>query len=110
MHKKVDAYFNQYTMQRWFIVLLAVVLVCIIIAVVVTYRAYLDKAKLNAKLTDSNAELQRLNAEVKDMTQALLAFFTNVSHELRTPLTLIADPIDRLLESIGMQVSTRQTL
>lgn len=110
MHKKVDAYFNQYTMQRWFIVLLAVVLVCIIIAVVVTYRAYLDKAKLNAKLTDSNVELQRLNAEVKDMTQAQLAFFTNVSHELRTPLTLIADPIDRLLESTGMQVSTRQTL
>ncbi|KXB49678.1 ATPase/histidine kinase/DNA gyrase B/HSP90 domain protein [Bacteroidales bacterium KA00344] len=99
MHKKVDSYFNQYTMQRWFIVVLIGALALIAIAILVTYRAYLSKARLSMQLADSNHELQRLNDEVKAMTQAQLTFFTNVSHELRTPLTLIADPVDRLLES-----------
>ncbi len=110
MHKKVDSYFNQYTMQRWFIVLLAVALGIIVVAILVTYRAYLSKAKLSMQLTQSNDELQRLNDEVKDMTQAQLTFFTNVSHELRTPLTLIADPVDRLLESGEMKGSGQQLL
>ena len=35
----------------------------------------------------------------EDATNAKLQFFTNVSHEFRTPLTLIADPVDRMLES-----------
>ena len=99
MHKKVDSYFNQYTMQRWFIAVLIGALALIAIAILVTYRAYLSKARLSMQLADSNHELQRLNDEVKAMTQAQLTFFTNVSHELRTPLTLIADPVDRLLES-----------
>lgn len=99
MHKKVDSYFNQYTMQRWFIAVLIGALALIAIAIFVTYRAYLSKARLSMQLADSNHELQRLNDEVKAMTQAQLTFFTNVSHELRTPLTLIADPVDRLLES-----------
>lgn len=99
MHKKVDSYFNQYTMQRWFIAVLVGALALIAIAILVTYRAYLSKARLSTQLADSNHELQRLNDEVKAMTQAQLTFFTNVSHELRTPLTLIADPVDRLLEN-----------
>lgn len=110
MHKKVDSYFNQYTMQRWFIVMLVAALGLIAIAILVTYRAYLSKAKLSTQLADSNHELQRLNDEVKDMTQAQLTFFTNVSHELRTPLTLIADPVDRLLESGEVKDSGRQML
>jgi signal transduction histidine kinase/DNA-binding response OmpR family regulator len=110
MHKKVDAYFNQYTMQRWFIVVLGITLGLIIIAILLTYRAYLAKARLSTQLADSNLELQRLNAEVKAMTQAKLTFFTNVSHELRTPLTLIADPVDRLLESGTMDDDGRRML
>ncbi|MGI6243460.1 MAG: substrate-binding domain-containing protein [Prevotella sp.] len=110
MHKKVDAYFSQYTMQRGFIVVLVAALGLIIVAIFLTYRAYLGKARLSTQLSDSNRELQRLNDEVRNMTQAQLSFFTNVSHELRTPLTLIADPVDRLLESGDIRDNERRLL
>lgn len=110
MHQKVDTYFNQYSMQRWFMGLLIVVLAVIVIAAAVTYRAYLSKTRLSEQLAHSNGELQRLNAEVRDMTQAQLTFFTNVSHELRTPLTLIADPIDRLLDTQELHGEGRKVL
>ncbi|MBP7767737.1 MAG: substrate-binding domain-containing protein [Prevotella sp.] len=110
MHRKVDTYFNQYSMQRWFMGLLIVVLAVIVIAAAVTYRAYLSKTRLSEQLAHSNGELQRLNAEVRDMTQAQLTFFTNVSHELRTPLTLIADPIDRLLDTQELHGEGRKVL
>ena len=110
MHKKVDSYFNQYTLQRWFTVLLVVVLGIIIIAILLTYRAYLSKAKLSAQLSHNNEELKRLNGEVQDMTNAQLAFFTNVSHELRTPLTLIAGPVDQLLDLSEIKDNSRKML
>lgn len=110
LHRKVDAYFTQFSMQRWFMGLLIVALAVIVIAAALTYQAYLTKARLSEQLAHSNGELQRLNAEVRDMTQAQLAFFTNVSHELRTPLTLIADPIDRLLDTQEVRGEARKVL
>ena len=110
LHRKVDTYFNQYSMQRWFMGLLIVALAVIVIAAAVTYRAYLSKTRLSEQLAHSNGELQRLNAEVRDMTQAQLTFFTNVSHELRTPLTLIADPVDHLLDTQEVRGEARKVL
>jgi signal transduction histidine kinase/DNA-binding response OmpR family regulator len=110
MHEKVDTYFNQYSMQRWFLGLLIVVLAVIVTAAALIYRAYLSKARLSEQLAHSNDELQRLNAEVRDMTQAQLTFFTNVSHELRTPLTLIADPVDHLAASSKMSGEDRRLI
>ncbi len=90
--------------------LLIVALAVIVIAAAVTYRAYLSKTRLSEQLAHSNGELQRLNAEVRDMTQAQLTFFTNVSHELRTPLTLIADPVDHLLDTQEVRGEARKVL
>ncbi|MDF1550068.1 MAG: response regulator [Bacteroidales bacterium] len=45
-------------------------------------------------------------AQVDQLNQSKLEFFTNISHEFRTPLTLIIGPIETLLENekLGAQI------
>ncbi len=46
----------------------------------------------------SAMELEEAYAELRQLDQAKMSFFSNVSHELRTPLTLIITPIQQLME------------
>jgi signal transduction histidine kinase/DNA-binding NarL/FixJ family response regulator len=59
----------------------------------------LELSEQNRQLTDQRDELVKLNTQLREATQAKLAFFTNVSHDLRTPLTLISEPITQLKEA-----------
>lgn len=81
LHDKVDMYLAEYSHQRVYATLAAVIIVLLLISFTMVYRSILERRRMAER-----------EADIK------LAFFTNVSHEFRTPLTLIADPIDRLLD------------
>lgn len=82
------------------------------------------QARLNQKLNQSNAqielqvqeledqkkELERLNTELEEATQAKLLFYTNVSHEFKTPLSLITGTLDELNASGQTDPRTRSAL
>lgn len=85
MHDRVDLYFTQYSHQKVYLVMFAVILVLLVISFIAMYRTILLKRRMT-----------------EEAANAKLRFFTNLSHELRTPLTLIADPVDRLLGSSAL--------
>ncbi len=62
------------------------------------------------RLEATNAELERLYTQVRQLDQLKTEFFANVSHELRTPLTLILGPTERLLGSAGLAAEQRRLL
>lgn len=81
---------------------LMILLVIIIISVVVfTTNKRLNKRNKELelkriqteKITD---ELVAKNAEIENLANQKLQFFTNLSHEVRTPLTLILNPLDQM--------------
>ena len=61
-------------------------LVIVIVLIILTYRAYLGKAKLSDELQNRNNELETLYKQLEDMADSRLLTFTNVGHKLRTPL------------------------
>lgn len=110
LHAKVDSYIASYNNQTIILWIMIAFFVFIIVAVVLIYRNYIVKARLSEQLAKKNAELERLNGEVMELTHSRLVFFTNVSHELRTPLTLIADPVELLLEDKSIKGQSRDLL
>jgi len=108
---QVDYYWQQHNLERTLLYSLLAFLVAVIGFIVVLYRNYYQKQRLNAslakqkdllkeqrdKLAEQNKELTRLSAELEEATKAKLHFFTNVSHDFRTPLTLINGPLEQLL-------------
>lgn len=61
--------------------------------------------KQNETLSQKNQELARkatairkMSAEIEELSEARIRFFTNISHELRTPLNLILWPLEELLK------------
>ena len=82
MNKKVDTYLTLYGYQKLLMISLCALIGLGLLFVIFAYRQIVQRRKLE-----------------EDATNAKLQFFTNVSHEFRTPLTLIADPVDRMLES-----------
>ena len=82
LNKKVDVYLTLNGYQKLLMISLCALIGLGILFVIFAYRQIVQKRKME-----------------EDATNAKLQFFTNVSHEFRTPLTLIADPVDRMLES-----------
>lgn len=106
---RLDNYLQRYSIQRMFLFacLLILFLVCVLLFFVV--KAFWIKVNLNKelsmqknKLEEQRNQLVELSKKLEEATQAKLAFFTNVSHDFRTPLTLIADPVDKLIKSEGI--------
>lgn len=124
LHKQVDQYLSDYNSQKVMLIGLCLFLFVCLAAAALIFRGYLIKVKLNETLAKTNGELKRLNVElgekneemkrlneeVLELTHSRLVFFTNISHELRTPLTLIADPVEMLLEDIGIKGKSRELL
>lgn len=79
---KVDYYWEQYSMQRTFLMTLIISLVIFCIMIIVLLYLLKQRTVLSDKL--------------KQASQAKLSFFTGVSHDFRTPLTLISGPISSL--------------
>ena len=124
LHKQVNQYLSDYNSQKVMLIGLCLFLFVCLAAAALIFRGYLIKVKLNetlaktngelkrlnVELGEKNGELKRLNEEVLELTHSRLVFFTNISHELRTPLTLIADPVEMLLEDIGIKGKSRELL
>jgi signal transduction histidine kinase len=62
------------------------------------------------RLETTNAELEQLYKQVRQLDQLKTEFFANVSHELRTRLTLVLGPTEKLLASDGVTAEQRQAL
>ena len=93
MQERANLYFTQYSHQKVYLALFAVIMVLLVVAFTAMYRAIVLKRRMAEEAAD-----------------AKLRFFTNVSHEFRTPLTLIADPVNRLLASPDLAPRQRKML
>ncbi|HEY4130611.1 MAG TPA: HAMP domain-containing sensor histidine kinase [Gemmatimonadaceae bacterium] len=67
-----------------------------------------DLRRANAALTDSNAKLERQNAELIEARRTKDEFLSNISHELRTPLTAVIGYISLMQEGLAGPVSEGQ--
>ncbi len=86
LHEQVDMYFMQYSHQKVYQFLSAVIIILLVVFFFYVWRTVSMKRRM-----------------AEDAVNAKLRFFTNVSHEFRTPLTLIADPVSRLLEGTASE-------
>lgn len=107
---RVDYYWQQHNLEQTLLYGLLAFVAFIIIFIIVLYRQYYVKQRLNEslarqqrtlkeqrdKLQEQNTQLKVLTKQVEEATKAKLMFFTNVSHDFRTPLTLISAPIEKL--------------
>ena len=94
--------------QRVYLLVVALIALLLSAACGYAYYAYAAKSKYSKKLKESYDKQLKLTHEVEQLTDAQLSFYTHVSHELRTPLTLMADPVERLLDSKDVKGENRQ--
>ena len=109
---------SQYNTQRMLLLSSLFVLSVILLLLILLFRSYRHKNRVNSQLEKTNDEINRqkevlseqrdqlvtLSKNIEDATQAKLVFFTNISHEFRTPLTLISGPLDNI--AANEQLST----
>ncbi len=111
---RVDAYWELHNLQQTLIGVMLAFLVMSLVFLVVVYRNYSQKRRLNEslnrqkdllrehrdQLAQQNEQLKQLTRQVEEAAKAKLMFFTNVSHDFRTPLTLIAAPLEQIRQKI----------
>lgn len=93
LNGRVDFFFTQYSHQKVYFILCAIILLLVIVAFAAFYRMVMVRRRM-----------ERETAEAK------MAFFTDMSHDLRTPLTLIADPVERILDDENLTSRQRHML
>lgn len=93
LHRRVDFFFTQYSHQKVYFLLCAIILLLVIVAFAAFNRMVMVRRRM-----------ERETAEAK------MAFFTDMSHDLRTPLTLIADPVERILDDENLTGRQRHML
>lgn len=101
--KQLDTITSSYSLLResvWVILVFVILMSMFILFAFSTNKKLTKKNKelelkriQTEKRTD---ELVAKNAEIENLSNQKLQFFTNLSHEVRTPLTLILNPLDRM--------------
>ena len=75
-------------------------------------QAYREIAALNAgleaRVTERTAELEAVNARLKQLDRLKSQFLAHVSHELRTPLTSIVGFADNMIEGLVGSLNIKQ--
>lgn len=110
LRSRVDKAASDFNTQRIYLLVLLVFVVLLIVVCAAAIYAFITRTRINRQLKASMDEQRRMTAEMEEMTQTQLQFFTNVSHELRTPLTLIAGPAEQLLEDPTIKGAQRSML
>ena len=119
---RIDYFWHQHNLEQALLAGLLVFVGFIIIFIVVLYRQYYIKQRLNESLArqqqtlkqqrdqlqEQNKQLKILTSQVEEATKAKLMFFTNVSHDFRTPLTLISAPIEKLQNAPNLTTEQSQ--
>lgn len=85
IQNKLEDYFGLYHVQRTLLFVSLVVVLILLIAVLLVWRAIVITRRANRQMKELGDEQNR--------------FYTNASHQLRTPLTLIIGPLQQLGES-----------
>ncbi|MCD8043126.1 MAG: substrate-binding domain-containing protein [Tannerellaceae bacterium] len=98
LNSNMDRFLVRFANQRMILYANLVILGLLLIIIVLVFKAYRTKHKLNEELSRQRDQLLELSKQLEEATHAKLVFFTNISHDFRTPLTLIADPVNQLLE------------
>lgn len=93
LHGRVDFFFTQYSHQKVYFILCAIILVLVIVAFAAFYLMVMARRRME-----------------REAAEAKMSFFTDMSHDLRTPLTLIADPVERILDDENLTSRQRQML
>lgn len=103
---RIDDYWQKHSAQTTLLYLVIAVLVLLIAVVSLLLMAFWQHRRHQKALEEQNRLLEEqrdkqkmLYQQLDEAMQSKLVFFTNVSHDLRTPLTLIAEPVERLMES-----------
>lgn len=116
LNSKLTSLSASYSRQQFFLYLIGSMVCISVILLFILQLLLRQRNQLNSELTRRNEEIEiknrqteaqrdklvELSRQLEDATQAKLTFFTNVSHEFKTPLTLIADPINLLLQTKGL--------
>ncbi len=119
---RVDYFWQQHNLEQTLLGGLLVFVGFIIIFIIVLYRQYYIKQRLNESLARQqqtlkeqrdqlqvqNKQLKTLTNQLEEATKAKLMFFTNVSHDFRTPLTLISAPIEKLQSASNLTAEQSQ--
>lgn len=110
LRSRVDKAASDFNTQRTYLLVVLLIVVLLIVVCAAAIYAFITRTRINRQLKASMDEQRRMTAEMEEMTQTQLQFFTNVSHELRTPLTLIAGPAEQLLEDPTIKGAQRSML
>ena len=95
LHQQSNEQLKQLSDQRMLTLFAIGFVVLLLIAVVLLYKYYLEKAKISQ--------------ERELMARSQLDFYTQVSHQLRTPLTLIEGPLSQLSDTQEMRQASAET-
>jgi len=72
------------------------------------FRAKLEREKLQKEIGLRKEELEKINAQLKELDRMKSDFVANVAHELKTPLTIIKGNLDNIDQGLAGEVQPKQ--